>query len=743
MVTVVCASALATERPTNETVKLQILGLFPNRESQWDGEYLIPAARLAKDEINRNDSILPGYEVELIEANSGCAHYRGVREFVRNALHSTHQPVAILGAGCSGSTIPIAAIAGRDDVRLPQVSYGATSPFLSFTNSYPYFYRTVFSDGSTSQAIISLLTEFKWKRYGVYKIGVDEAWIDHSVSTLHAGIQYHIDDSEEVYSGSIGQLDDEGESFTKFIDVKGIRSSGMRIGILYAADRVAAANVMCYLRRKNLVYPNIIWILFDVCILLNSSSTYCEGNNKFQQALEGSICLGYKLATTDNATISVTGKTFKQYFESYVNESKKYANGKDNYTSSLLNDWATVTYDSMWTLGLALHNAEEKLTSYNSSLANFSLGNRNISETIIEELAKINFAGASGKVLFDEAHERQMTIKFDQVKKNGNVNTIALYHPSNNNSEKGNLSINSSALLWSVDDPPSDKLPMETLLAQKWAGVLMLIFLVAGFLWNSFSMMINFRYQNFYTIKASSAQLNYMIFAGNNLLLLSGVFLAIKAIAEPDMVIFSTLCQAAQWLFDLGLLLVLNMTLLKSWRIYRIFHSFRNKPGKFITDNAFIAVSIGWLVINTTYHIVFALANNNNVVKEKLLPMKENQLLQKVVVYCQQPDLIELLYIPHIVMSVVLCLLAFLIRQVNLKQFNDAANIAMFFYATIPVATVCLILSGLLSPINGIYDLATVSLILDCTAVCWIVFMCQLTLFVPKMLPLFRHLHSE
>ena len=728
-----------------QTISLRILGLFPYRGSDWDGEYVIPAARLAKDEINRDDSILPGYKLKLIEANSGCGRDLGTREFVSNALHSEHQPVAILGAGCSSSTIPIASIAGRDDVRLPQVSYGATSSFLSYTNSYPYFFRTVFSDGSTSEAIISLFEKFNWKRYGTYQIGIDEPWIEHSVATFHAGVQRRIDGAEEVYSRSIGQPEDNGETFAdyvQYIDLKGMRSSGMRIGILYATNRKTASDLMCYLYRHNLVYPHVIWILFDVCVLLNTKpGKYCKGNNEFQQAIEGSICLGYALNTTENI-ISVTGKTFDQYYESYVNESINYAIEKgDNYSSSLLNDWATVAYDSMWTLGLALHKAEEKLSQYTLSLADYKLGNLNISETILKELAKINFAGASGIISFDEKRERQFTILFNQVHKDGISIVVGMFHPPSNGSEQGSLSLNNNALLWSVDDPPTDRFPMKKLLAHTWAGVLMLVFLIVGFVWNSFSMLVNFRYQHFCTIKASSPVLNYMIFAGNNLLLLSGVLLVIRAISEHDMVIFSTLCQITKWLLDLGLLLVLNTTLLKSYRIYRIFYSFKRKPGKFITDNVFIIVSIGWILINTSYQVMFTILNKNNIAREELLPITEDLLCQKVLMYCQPPNLIGLFYIPHVVMAVILCLLAFLIRQVHHKQFNDAKNLAVFFYTAAPIATICLTLSALLSPVNDIYNLATVSLILDCTAICCIVYMCQLTLFVPKMLPLFRQPH--
>jgi len=748
-----CANERAKERDIK--TRLQVLGLFSYRGSPWNGEYVIPAARMATDEINRNDSILPEYELELIEANSGCNRDSGIHKFVSNALHSTHKPVAILGAACSDSTIAIASIAGRDDIRLPQVSYGATSHILSFTNSFPYFFRTVYSDGSSSEAIISLLKKFKWKRYGLLKAGLDNrAWIEHFVSALRDGIQHHIVDAEEVYSGSIELSRNDSETlddYVRFIDLNDIRSSSMRIGILVTGRKEVSRDLMCYLYRQNLVYPRIIWILYDVCFLLNQSTgNYCKGNDEFKQAMEGSICLGYILNTTEN-TISVTGKVFNQYYESYVEESRRYATeNRDNYSSSLLNDWATLGYDAMWSLGLALHKTEERLSQFNSSLASFTLGNSNISGTIVEELTEISFAGASGQVFFDETHTRQLTIKFIQPQKSGTVNLIGLYHPPINGSKFGNLSVNDTAFLWPVDNPPPDKFPTEALLAQKWVGVVTLLFLVVGFVWNGFSTLINFKYYHFYSIKASSVLLNYMIFAGNNLLLLSGVLHVFRAIMEHKMVVFSTLCQTTQWLFDLGLLLVLNMTLLKSWRIYRIFYSFKRRPKWFITDRSFIAISVCWILISTTYHTVFTLTNQSSIAREELLPI-EDQLIRQEVMYCRTSNLMGLFYIPHFVMAVILCWFAFLVRRayhkhfndVKYKRFNDAKSIAIFFYATIPIATICLTLSHFLSPVNGIYNLATVSLFLDSIAVCCIVFMCQFTLFLPKILPVFKSMFKD
>ena len=745
------ANAGTEER--NLTV-LRILGLFPFQGSFWNGEYVIPAARLARDEINKNDSVLPGFQLELIEANSGCNRDDGVLEFVANTLHCSRErtPVAVLGAGCSSSTIPVAAIAGRNDIRIPQVSYGATSPFLSFPSSYPYFFRAVSSDGSASKAVVSILDKFNWKRYGIHKIGIDgvsELWIDHFIHALRTSILHHISGADEVYSSSSNHESAVFEDYIKLIDVNSIRSSSMRIGILFAAERGKAGDFMCYLHRQKLVYPRIIWILVDICqIVLSNSSTssYCNGKEELQQAIAGSICLGYQLTTDD--TISVTGKSFDQFNESYMSESIKYAAEKgDNFSISLLNDWATVGYDSMWTLGLALHNAERRLLQYNSSLTAFSLGSYNISETITEELSKIYFMGASGEVSFNDVRERRLGITFSQIQENGLLKIVGLYHPSHNSSDIGNLSIYASAL---SNNLLSDKFPRETVSAQLWAVIMMLIFLVIGFLWNSLSTYVNIRYQYYCVIKASSPQLNYMIFAGNYLLLLSGVVVVIRATTELDIIIFSTLCQTAHWLFDLGLLLILNITLLKSWRIYRLFYSFKRKPKWLITDNSIIGVSFGWILVNTLYHIVFTLVNNNNIAKEEFLPRDDDRLYQQVEVYCQYPNLVKgIFYIPHFVMAIILCLLAFLVHRVyrkhfnntKYKRFNDAKYIAIFFYATIPIASICLVLSMLLSPVNEVYNLTTVSLMLECTAVLCVVYMCQLTLFVPKVLAVVRNFY--
>ena len=724
-------------------VPLRILGLFPYRGSAWNGEYVIPAARLARDEINNNTDILPGYKLELVEADSRCSRDPGLRAFVKNALHTDRPPVAILGAGCSSSTIPIASLTGRDDIRIPQLSYGATSVFLSFKHSYPYFYRSVPTNSFTTFAKIKLMEKFNWRRYGIHNSAIgdgNEIFTEHAITTLRIEANRHIPDSVEIYSGDSRNSESINGDYYKnqLIFTEDMIAAGMRVGILYGPQE-NFARFFCLLYRQKLTYPRVVWIASSQHgNWYNTAIDDCS-EEEIQQATHGTIHFDYQLNTTSpDDIINVTNKTFVQYYEDYINEVKKYANEVGDYNtslSSLLNSWATVAYDSMWALGLALDRAEKSLNSKNLTLLNDT-----VPSTILKELQDVVFNGASGLIQFDKEHKREMGIQVQQVQ-HGSLVAIGSYSPSHNATHLGKLILNESALLWSIDDPPLDDFTIETVIASRWAGILMLVLLVIGFIWNSFSLIVNFRYQHFHSIKASSPPLNYMIFAGNNMLLLAGIVVVIKSITEHERVVFTTLCRTHSWLFDVGLLLLLNTTLLKSWRIYQIFHRFSQKPSKLIADNVFLIVTIVLIVLNTLYRLVFVLVDSRNIVMVKMLPL-EDQVRQRIV-YCPAWDLWGVFYIPHFVIAVCLCLLGFSIRKIKHKLFNDAANIAIFFYATTPVAGICLTLSFVFSPANNVYSLTTPSLILDCVAICCIVFMCQVTLFVPKMLPLFRQWRSH
>lgn len=71
----------------------------------------------------------------------------------------------VIGCRCSGASMAVARIAGLEHV--PQISASSTSPKLSNTDDFPYFFRTVAPDGpaGTLGALIQLFREFDWVRH--------------------------------------------------------------------------------------------------------------------------------------------------------------------------------------------------------------------------------------------------------------------------------------------------------------------------------------------------------------------------------------------------------------------------------------------------------------------------------------------------------------------------------------------------------------------------------------------------
>ncbi|XP_034186753.2 metabotropic glutamate receptor 6 isoform X3 [Osmia lignaria lignaria] len=88
--------------------------------------------------------------------------------------------IAILGAQSSSVTIQIASVLALFPV--PQISYMATSPFLSSKERYPHFFRTVPNDVNQARAMLEILRQFEWSYVSV--VYSDSEYGDHGYETL-------------------------------------------------------------------------------------------------------------------------------------------------------------------------------------------------------------------------------------------------------------------------------------------------------------------------------------------------------------------------------------------------------------------------------------------------------------------------------------------------------------------------------------------------------------------------------
>ncbi|XP_031555480.1 gamma-aminobutyric acid type B receptor subunit 2-like [Actinia tenebrosa] len=164
--TVVIAIILA---PAASKIPLFIGGFFPMTSMYYDGwtggNGILPAADMALEHIN-SAGILGDYELKMIW-NDTRGSPGWTEHLLYQFLSSSPRKIMLLGAGYSSCSTVVAALAGLNPWRIPQISYASTSPALSDKILYPYFYRTIPDDTSFNAPRFAILKTFNWSHVGI------------------------------------------------------------------------------------------------------------------------------------------------------------------------------------------------------------------------------------------------------------------------------------------------------------------------------------------------------------------------------------------------------------------------------------------------------------------------------------------------------------------------------------------------------------------------------------------------
>ena len=187
-------------------------GLFPihAEDPNFDGgrcgairtDQEIEAMLFALDSINANSELLPniilGYDIRdtCYSTNIGLdeaidliiASERIVIESCdcesmgANAANVSVAPMlGMVGALASRVSVPVANL-GRV-FRVPQISYGSTSPRLNNRNRHSYFYRTIPPDDLQAKAMVDLMLYFNWTH--ISTIYSNDAYGQPGIAELH------------------------------------------------------------------------------------------------------------------------------------------------------------------------------------------------------------------------------------------------------------------------------------------------------------------------------------------------------------------------------------------------------------------------------------------------------------------------------------------------------------------------------------------------------------------------------
>ena len=536
---------------------------------RWNrGLELLPAAQLAVDRINLDPTILPGYNLELTELDTGtcdCGYPSdALFQFVNEITQEKQHLVGVVGSFCTTLAKTVSLIAERSGTNLLQI-LGSPSPALYDRIRYPHLFHIIQSSAVYGEALCSLIEQLGWTRVGV----VSDNSMEHSYPAL-----------VNMLGGNVAFYPFRGPPSL----LRTLQGCGERIVILSVGIE-QAAEVLCLAYKQSLRWPQLkhTWMVYEHQVedFFHATST-CD-NGTMRSALEGVFLIQNQLSINDSNKVIVSGQTYSEYYDDYLERLSHFA---AQYNTSLHpNSYSNALHDSVWATAIALNASLQTMEGNIGTTEKIE-----ILESANNELSNVSFTGALGDVDFDNNGESKVAVNIFQIR-NG---TAELY------TVISDRQCNETAIGRSLDDeiPRIYNLQSAAITAVLLTMEAVLIILTTVIL------ILFLYYRNAPEIKATSRYLSLSMFIGCYSLFVGAMVTALSKSVIHDGVFF---CNAPEWCLNLGVHLILAPLIMKMLRVYRIFNYF-GKLGKRWSDGVLfcgILVIVGANIIFLTVWMVF------------------------------------------------------------------------------------------------------------------------------------------
>ena len=161
-----CIFTLLLFLPVTLSLKNLTFGLFVPWTGRWPvGKQLASGALIARDAINKNKSILPGYHLDFIWKDCKCDAQASVGETAD--LHDLVD--AYIGPYCSSGCEPSGLLAAH--YNKPLITYACSTKLLSDKKVYPTVARAISYARSNERVLLEkfalLMKQFKWKLFSI------------------------------------------------------------------------------------------------------------------------------------------------------------------------------------------------------------------------------------------------------------------------------------------------------------------------------------------------------------------------------------------------------------------------------------------------------------------------------------------------------------------------------------------------------------------------------------------------
>ncbi|XP_038052112.1 gamma-aminobutyric acid type B receptor subunit 1-like [Patiria miniata] len=633
----------------------------------------------------------------------------------RELYNKTTTKIMVLGAGCSIVTQPTAQASHHWN--LIQLSYSSASPLLSNRNLFPKFFRAFPPETVFNVVKFAMLKHFGWKR----------------VATLHQTIDLFslptvafLDHAEE---NGIEIITSESFADSPAIQVSNLKKQGARI-IIGNFYETKARQVFCQAYKEGMYGKKYVWIITGWYSHQWWLSEDDENRHDCTKEQMAEAVQGY--FTTDALPLSlakepgVAGITTAQFEAEY----KEYVGGEPETLSGYQE--APYGFDSVWTIALALQEAETRLQDLvpPKTIANFSYDDDEMAKIFFEVINATNFEGVSGPVQFTYDGDRKGLMQVEQNQDGAEVR-VGIYHPTAEDENKLRWT-NDPRIVWQGGKPPADSILEEelpqTISQDLFIGMAILaaagIVLAIGFL------AFNVRFRNRRFIKMSSPKINNLILLGGMLMYVSIFFNGLDTSRVPfDSYVW--MCKANTWCLGIGFSLAFGAMFSKTWRVHKIFTS-KTMMKTIIKDYQLYVMVAVLVLIVTLVLVIWEIVDPLQTVVRKAARQQTDDLdvvIIPVHVTCEstwQVYWVGTLICIEGLLLVFGAFLAWETRKVTVPALNDSKYIGMSVYNTVILSFIVVPVSLILDEVNARYVIMSIFNVFATTLTLCLV-------FVPKL----------
>lgn len=584
----ICTAANGQHEST-AAAPINILVLVPwpdNREyAGWDvGLELLPGSRIAAREINARHNILQGFNITTIEAGHDACGVTVHPLTLTNLVWTSIPPLSsnrtatagVLGLYCSALTAELSRVAGRTGVDLIQLSASYSPLFNDRLNEFRHLFRFVPSADIYTDLLIHITNQYDWNRLAIVTNTENFFYYGISTSLIKA-----IDKTgkELVYAGSLVK---RIKSFTLQV-ISDIIETRARI-IILSAPSYQIADLVCEAYRRDMKYPNYLWIIMDWTLeFLKTELTNCDSEEQLISALEGSIMfyLHYVPRNTSNMHETLSTNKSQQLddsrryakYQKFVEDYKKELETvKEDYKNlikagnvTLLGniEYASILYNQVYGLSLAMNNSISELKAINMTLDEYKYGQPEATEIIENNLKRVVFDGFTGQIRFNDRNEVTLPINVFQVIEGEEV----LIHRIANISkldENEHIELN-------LSETVDDTVPIEYVTISTALTLVLCTCVLALLILVTLVLVLILKYRHVRKVRANSVKVSMLMFVACYCFITVDIIIIILCSVRLTELAYSALCNLSYFLFYNSSIMLFSAQIFKQQRINMIF----------------------------------------------------------------------------------------------------------------------------------------------------------------------------